>query len=280
MSRVSPCSLEGLAADPTLGDGSSLGKPPELNLGDFGHQGELDDAREIVLVKEHSTTVVDLCYESVDMEAYGHLEDLCSVKADSATTTKTMEIVDMTVTEPKDRYGPWIQVMPRKNKMNMMRKEGDRNGNGCKKESVTPTIPKPHKNPKLSQIAKRSSRWLGWGKLFSHTKSLISTKEVDMNSGLKELQCVNNQGITEINVGWEIEVASIHVVFPVTVALNLSSNKVVRIVDKSGLADKVATPKENGAAGGKKGLFGPAMECQLTKIKEVARKSPYPQRKS
>ncbi|KAK8486643.1 hypothetical protein V6N11_013051 [Hibiscus sabdariffa] len=225
MSRVSPCSLEGLAADPTLGDGSSLGKPPELNLGDFGHQGELDDAREIVLVKEHSTTVVDLCYESVDMEA----------------------------------------VMPRKNKMNMMRKEGDRNGNGCKKESVTPTIPKPHKNPKLSQIAKRSSRWLGWGKLFS---------------GLKELQCVNNQGITEINVGWEIEVASIHVVFPVTVALNLSSNKVVRIVDKSGLADKVATPKENGAAGGKKGLFGPAMECQLTKIKEVARKSPYPQRKS
>ncbi|KAK8600430.1 hypothetical protein V6N12_050284 [Hibiscus sabdariffa] len=38
----------------------------------------------------------------------------------------TMDIVDVPVKEPKPRYGPWIQVAPRKTRRNVLPKEGTR----------------------------------------------------------------------------------------------------------------------------------------------------------
>ncbi|KAK8650287.1 hypothetical protein V6N13_139932 [Hibiscus sabdariffa] len=48
----------------------------------------------------------------------------------NANGCATMDIVDMSVSEPETRYGPWIQLAPRKTRRNVLRKEGTRVGDG------------------------------------------------------------------------------------------------------------------------------------------------------
>ncbi|KAK8478509.1 hypothetical protein V6N11_046802 [Hibiscus sabdariffa] len=117
-----------------------------------------------------------ICYQCVK---YGHLEDKCSMEVDNSCATKTMEIVDIIVSEPENHYGPWMQVMPLQNKRNMARKDSGRtsignlspttNGNsfdafivedkdlgiqdnGVEGIHVEPIVSKVTKNPKAQRV--------------------------------------------------------------------------------------------------------------------------------
>ncbi|KAK8716025.1 hypothetical protein V6N13_043346 [Hibiscus sabdariffa] len=98
---------------------------------------------------------------------------------DNSCATKTMEIVDIIVSEPENHYGPWMQVMPLQNKRNMARKDSGRtsignlspttNGNsfdafivedkdlgiqdnGVEGIHVEPIVSKVTKNPKAQRV--------------------------------------------------------------------------------------------------------------------------------
>ncbi|KAL4367762.1 hypothetical protein GQ457_05G027470 [Hibiscus cannabinus] len=224
---------------------------------------------------------------------YGHLEERCLAP----------------VEEPPSRYGPWMQVNSRRNRRNVVRKEGERAGDGALSRVIADNrfdvlnveddnvvvqnggAVKMSSIPSASNVLRPTTGLSGNnGKavvvtsgeavdVWSATASAI--KDVGQTSGSTEVSLRGNgQDDSLEKDDRALEVASDGVVVSVPVTLNPSNNVAVRVLNKTTVGERVVSMEENMAAYDELASMDQIKERRLTKVKGSARRTPYPSRRA
>ncbi|KAK8618158.1 hypothetical protein V6N13_116028 [Hibiscus sabdariffa] len=268
--------------------------------------------RDKVVGKSHGGAVVsevpdlDVTIGDEDVQ-YGHLEERCLVRTGNGDETASMDIVEAPVEEPPSCYGPWMQVTSRRNRRNVVRKEGERAGDGAlsrviadnrfdvlnmeddnvvvqndgavKMSSIPsgPKVPRPttglsgnngKKNWDASKIDK-----IRLGKAVVVTSGEAGDVRSATASAIKDDDSLEKDDRA-------LEVASDGIVVSVPVTLNPSINVAVRVLNKTTVGERVVLMEENMAAYDELASMDQIKERRLTKVKGSARRTPYLSRRA
>ncbi|KAK9003687.1 hypothetical protein V6N11_084320 [Hibiscus sabdariffa] len=214
---------------------------------------------------------------------------------------------DAPVEEPPSCYGPWMQVTSRRNRRNVVRKEGERAGDGAlsrviadnrfdvlnmeddnvvvqndgavKMSSIPsgPKVPRPttglsgnngKKNWDASKIDK-----IRLGKAVVVTSGEAGDVRSATASAIKDDDSLEKDDRA-------LEVASDGIVVSVPVTLNPSINVAVRVLNKTTVGERVVLMEENMAAYDELASMDQIKERRLTKVKGSARRTPYLSRRA
>ncbi|KAK8661593.1 hypothetical protein V6N13_091191 [Hibiscus sabdariffa] len=260
---------------------SVVSEIPELDIliGDddvrFGVQ---DDGRRQKIEYEGLPTI---CYHC---GKYGHLEERCLAK-DNADGSHTMDVVEEPVQKPVERYGPWMQVAPRKNRRTMLRKEGTRAANGGLIRDMA--------GNRFDALRVQDGEVDNQGDM--NAKDIQTANSLNGQQAPLVLKWDNSKGkgqllMTDKNkLGKEVViphegtrgVRGMSVLSTKDMGQSSDSGGEARNVQKHGSFEEQAVSlEENIAAYGKLASMEQITERRLTRVKGFARKAPYPQRKA